>query len=164
MTRFDQHVMTSSLQEMFCRRVWHVVFAWHCLMHVSTSSETLAESVGSLLQYIVRRRNRGGVSTKRIAWSSQLKASGLKGIGGENGIMTMALNAHFNCRGPEGWHFLRKNSADGEKKSLTQLRAEARSWSQPAWVTSYLCDVVSSRGMILCKALPSVDSFIFTEE
>ena len=78
--------------------------------------------------------------------------------------MAMALNVHFDCCGPDKWHFVRKKSADGDKKSLTQLRAEARLWNQPAWVASYLCDVVKSRGMNLCKKLPRVDSFFLTKE
>ena len=133
-------------------------------MHLSMSADSLAESVGSQLQYIRSRHNRGGMSTTRVALASQLKAAGLKGIGGEDGIMAMALNAHFQCRGPEGWHFLCKNSAHGEQKNLTQLRAEARLWNQPAWVTSYLCDVAKSSVMRLCKHLPSVDSFMLTKE
>ena len=112
LTRFYQHVMSSSLQEIRCHQVWHVVFAWHMHVHVSTSSERLAESVGSLLQYVRSRNNRGGVSTKRIAWAAQLKAAGIKGSGGEDGIMSMALNTHFNCHGPEGLHFLRTKRTD----------------------------------------------------
>ena len=49
------------------------------------------------------------------------------------------------------------------KTTLTQLRAEVRLWSQPKWVTSYLCDVVSRHAMKLCKALPRIDSFIFSK-
>ena len=165
MTRFYQHVMSSSLHEIRCRQVWHIVFAWHLYVHLSTASESLAESVGSLLQYIRSRHNRGGVGTKRIAWTSQLKAAGLKGTGGEDGIMAMGLNFHFKCHGPEGWHFShRKNSADGETRTLTQLRAEARLWNQPAWVSSYINDVVKSRVIRLCKHLPRVDSFILSKE
>ena len=126
--------------------------------------ESLVECVGSLLQYIRSKHDRGGLSTKRIAWSAQVKAAGLRGIGGEDGIMAMALNVHFDCCGPDTWHFVRKKSADGDKKSLTQLRAEARLWNQPAWVASYLCDVVQSRGVNLCKKLPRVDSFFIAKE
>ena len=165
MTRFYQHVMSSSLVEIRCRQVWHIVFAWHLYVHLSTSSESLAESVGSVLEYIRTRHNRGGVGTKRIAWTGQLKAAGLKGTGGEDGIMAMALNFHFKCHGPEGWHFShRKNPADGGKKTLTQLRAEARLWNQPAWVSSYLNDVVKSRVIRLCKHLPRMESFVFSKE
>ena len=85
--------------------------------------------------------------------------------GGEDGIMAMALNFHFKCHGPEGWHFShRKNPADGGKKTLTQLRAEARLWNQPAWVSSYLNDVVKSRVIRLCKHLPRMESFVFSKE
>ena len=76
----------------------------------------------------------------------------------------MALNAHFKCHGPEGWHLVRKKAANGAReKTLTQLRAEGRLLSQPKWVTSYLCDVVSCRAIRLCKNLPTIDSFIFSK-
>ena len=163
MTRFYQHVMSSSLQEIRCRGVWHAVFAWHFYMHASTSSESLAETVGSFLQSIRCHNVSRNTSTKRIVWASQLKAAGLKGIGGEDGIMAMALNVHFDCNGPEGWHFTYKQHAPIRKTNLIQMRNEARLHKLPPWIASHLVDVVVKRQMILCKLMPRVDRFLMSK-
>ena len=130
--------MSSSLGEIRARVVWHIVFAWHFCVHASTSSESLAESVGSFLSSLRRQNVSHSLGTKRIAWGAQLKSAGLKGTGGEDGIMAMALNVHFDTQGPEGWHFVSKSSADGGKTSLVHFRSQARLCNQPAWVTPYL--------------------------
>ena len=163
MTRFYQHVLSSSLQEIRCRGVWHAVFAWHFYMHASTSSESLAETVGSFLQSIRCHNVSRNTSTKRIVWASQLKAAGLKGIGGEDGIMAMALNVHFDCNGPEGWHFTYKQHAPIRKTNLIQMRNEARLHKLPPWIASHLVDVVVKRQMILCKLMPRVDRFLMSK-
>ena len=103
--RFYQHIMTTELAEIRCRDVWYIVMAWHFYVHTSVSSESLAEAVGSYFA-VTRRRNINGIlSMKHIVWSSKLRAIGLKGLGGEDGIMAYGLNTHFQCSGPEGWHF-----------------------------------------------------------
>ena len=159
MSRFYQYIMASDFKEIQARGVWHVVYAWHFYVHASTSSESLAESVGSLLSGLRRQNVSHSLGTKRIAWGTQLKAAGLRGTGGEDGIMAMALNIHFDSRGPEGWHFVSKNPADGGKTSLVQIRAQARLSSQPAWVASYLTEAVRRRNMVLCKHLPRAQHF-----
>ena len=108
--RLYQHIMTTELAEIRCRDVWHIVMAWHFYVHTSVSSESLAEAVGSYLA-VTRRRNINGIlSMKHLVWSSKLRAFGLKGFGGEDGIMAYALNTHFQCSGPEGWHFVAKRA------------------------------------------------------
>ena len=74
-------------------------------MHVSTSSESLAESVGSILAFMQRSITNCKLSVKNIAWATQVRALGLRGMGGEEAILTMALNHHFKCDSSSGWHF-----------------------------------------------------------
>jgi hypothetical protein len=163
MTRFYKYVMSSSLGEIRARAVWHIVFAWHFCVHASTSSESLAESVGSFLSSLRRQNVSHSLGTKRIAWGAQLKSAGLKGTGGEDGIMAMALNVHFDTQGPEGWHFVSKSSADGGKTSLVHFRSQARLCNQPAWVSSYLTDVVRRRRMVLTKVIRRATHFFLDD-
>ena len=95
MTRFYSYCMSSSLQEILCRRI-HV--------HASVASESLAEVVASFLQTVKRRNLNQKMSTKKLVWATQLKSIGLQGMGGEEGILSMALHRHFACKGPTGWH------------------------------------------------------------
>ena len=46
MTKYYKHAMSTPLREIRSRRVWHILFSWHFYVHVSTASESLAESVG----------------------------------------------------------------------------------------------------------------------
>ena len=97
--RFYRHIMTTELAEIRCRDVWHIVMAWHFYVHTSVSSESLAEAVGSYLAVTRRHNINGTLSMKHLVWSSKLRAFGLKGFGGEDGIMAYALNTHFSAPG-----------------------------------------------------------------
>ena len=96
--RFYQYVMTTVLEEIRCRDVWHIVMAWHFYVHTSVSSESLAEAVGSYLAVTRRHNINGTLSMKHLVWSSKLRAFGLKGFGGEDGIMAYALNTRSVLR------------------------------------------------------------------
>ena len=105
MTKYYLYVMSTPLQEIRCRRVWHVVLAFHLHAHASVTSESLAEAVASFLQTLKRRNLNQQISIKKLVWATQLKSIGLQGMGGEEGILSMALNIHFSCKDPSGWHF-----------------------------------------------------------
>ena len=108
MLKFYQYTMATNLTEIRCRDLWYIVIAWQFYVHTVLSSESLAEGVGSFLAVTRRHNINGNMSMKHLVWSSQLRAIGLKGFGGEDGIMAYALNTHFQCSGPEGWHFVGK--------------------------------------------------------
>ena len=80
-------------------------------------------------------------------------AHGLQGFGGEEGLMAYALNAHFECTGPEGWHFVAKNVKEN-KRHAAQLHNEVRLLSKPKWFQTYIFDLVTTGALILCKAVP----------
>ena len=142
-----EHIMSASLQQIRSREVYHIVFAWHLYQHASISSESLAESVGSFLKYFHISNVHGNLSTKQIAWATQLRAANVRGSGEEHGLMAMALNVHFDSEGPSGWHFVAKRPANGGRHSKEQQ-------PQQDWVSSHLLDVLRARRMILCKKPP----------
>lgn len=157
--RFYKHVLSAPISEIRSRTIWHIAFAWHFYVHVSTSSESLAECVGSFLQTLRRQNVTCQLSTKRIAWATQLKAAGLRGLGGEEGILSMALNVHFNSQDPSGWHFQSK-SANGDRKTKIDIHKEVRLSKQPSWVAALLVDLIRTRKLKVCKQLPRTSTFI----
>ena len=102
MDTFYKYTMSTHIDEIRARKIWHVVVGWHFYMHAATSSESFSEHVGSFLQEL--RRSRANQGAKIIAWTTQIKAAGLRGTGSEDGFLCMALNTHFGCSGPEGGH------------------------------------------------------------
>ena len=153
LAKFYQHTMSTSLEEIRCRGIWHIVMGWHFYTHAATSSESLAESVGSMLAATRRHNVNGGLAMKHLVWSTQLKAVGLKGFGGEQGIMAYALNVHFQTTSPAGWHFVAKRTVK-RKSVAAALRNEVRLLSKPPWFHTHLHDLIATYGLALCKPLP----------
>ena len=151
--RFYQHIQSSSLHDIRCREVWHIVLGWQFYVHTAVSSESLAEAVGSYLAITRRHNINGKLSLKHLVWSSKLRAIGLTGFGGEEGGMALALNNYFECDSPDGWHFIAKRRKHNEL-SIAELRREVRLLSTPKWFQVYLFDLIASRAIKLCKQLP----------
>jgi hypothetical protein len=173
MQRHYQHVMSMPIGEIRCRKVWHVVAAWHFFVHVATSSESLAEAFGSILSYMRRCNVNGGLSTKSIVWASQLRAVGLQGMGGEEGFLADALNHHFKCRHPSGWHFTAAKrvprnfgpgveSAFGDAdQSWQRVLRDVRLSEKPEWFRTPLLQLVRSGRMQLATSrLPGPERFL----
>ena len=95
---------------------------------------------------------------KRIAWATQIKAAGLRGVGSEDGFLCMALNTHFGCDGPAGWHV--KTKEKRKTQWSADLQRENRVNKLPDWVRSYLFDLVSTKQMRICKRLPYQEEFL----
>ena len=91
---------------------------------------------------------------EHIVWSSKLRALGLKGFGGEDGIMAYALNTHFQCEGPEGWHFARTRANPNDAMAAIQMHNEVRLLTKPQWIPLYLYDLITFKSINLCKQLP----------
>ena len=133
--------------------IWNIVVGWHFYVQNALSSESLAEAVGSNLEVTRRHNINGKMSMKSLVWSSQLRAIGLKGFGGEEGVMAYALNRHFGCKGPEGWHVVAKR-VKANKSSATRLQRELCLLSKPKWFNTYLFDLINTGEITLCKPVP----------
>ncbi len=68
--------------------------------------------------------------------------------------MAYALNTHFQCLGPEGWHIVAKRIQKNKAMNAAQLRNEIRLLSTPPWFQTYFVDLVRFGGLSLCKPLP----------
>ena len=109
------------------------------------------------------------LSTKNIVWATQLKALGLHGMGGEEGFMAMALNFHFKCEGPAGWHFTCPSNGGSKSRSAVgdrqRIAREVALLKKPVWFRTPLLDVLAQGLMVLCKTrIPRPELFLFPKE
>ena len=73
--------------------------------------------------------------------------------------MAYALNTHFQCSGPEGWHFVAK-CATQKTMAIFQMRNEVRLLSKPHWFHTYLFDLIATERIHLCKPLPRPEAAV----
>ena len=114
MTAIYAHAMCTPLREVRSLRLWHALRGWHRAVHRSLSSSALAEHCGSILRFVEKRCNAAGrpVAVSDLVRSAKVRAGGLFGEGLEDAVLARALNYHFNCVDPSGWHFqLRQRGA-----------------------------------------------------
>ncbi len=161
MMKMYSYVMTTSISEIRARKVWHIVVGWHYYMHVSVSTESLAETVGSFL--VALEHSRINQSVRRLAWGTQLKALGIKGTGSEDGFLSMALNQHFGCQSPEGWH-IRTRADKASHWRQADLKREVRLNKMPEWVRENLLDLIGTGRIRLCKSLPLPLEFVMNRK
>ena len=139
--------------EIRARRVWHIVLWWRFTVHAAVSTESLAETVGSFLAQI--NRSQANLSVRRIALAAQWKALGIRGAGGEEGFLSMALNNHFVCQSPEGWHLFPSNqSSKSSHWRKANIQRNLRLQNAPVWIGEHLLDLCATRQVRLCKHLP----------
>ena len=105
------YVMTTCISEIRARNVWNIVVGWHYYVHVAISTESLAETVGSFLTAL--EQSQINQTARRITWGAHLKSLGVKGTGSEDGFLAAAMNVHFGCSGPDGWHIRTRGARKG---------------------------------------------------
>ena len=104
LTRLYRHLMETPLAEVRSVGMWHVLRVLRRVTHMCVASESLAEHVGSVPCWMEARQGPRTV-LGRTLWGAAVRMAGLRGAGGEDGILSVALNAHFQVDGPAGWHF-----------------------------------------------------------
>ena len=106
MSKVYMHVMTTTLPEIRARKIWFAVRVFHRVTHMSVTTEALAEHAGSILRYM-EHKSKSQAQIGKFIWAARLRMAGLQGLGGEDAILAAALNVHFGCSDPQGWHFER---------------------------------------------------------
>ena len=79
-----------------------------------------------------------------------MRTSGLRGCGSEDAFLSMSLNHHFGCKGPEGWHVQSKIKGDGACMAGTKLKRRIRNHRIPQWFHTPLTEL----RIVCCKYLP----------
>ena len=161
MMKLYSYVQSTPLCEIRARKVWHVVLAWQYAVHVAVSTESLAETVGSFLGNI--DGSNANLSVRSIAWGAQLKAAGIRGTGGEEGFLSMALNNHFAAQSPEGWHTFSKKPKEASHWRRADIQKNQRLEQAPMWVGEHLLDLIATNKMRLAKYLPLPWEFAVSE-
>ena len=96
------------------------------------------------------------MGTQILVNAALSRVAGLRGVGGEEGILATALNMHFRCKGPEGWHFVQRSRplAIGAAAKKAALRNEVRRSKLPSWVDSLVMDLWRERQLRFVNILP----------
>ena len=77
-------------------------------------------------------------------WATQLKSIGLQVMGGEEGILSMAFNIRFSCKGPSGLHVCATHSNKSASDDSAVIRREVRWLRQPNWIATPVFDLIRS--------------------
>ena len=162
--------MTTPYMEIHCRKIWHVVRAYHRCTLLAVPSESLAECVGSVLADVVGKGSKPR-DVESFIRQATIRLAGLRGHGGEEGVLSDALNFHYEGRDPSCWRFLCR-SASGDQQRLASGRTRQSIVAQrlnlqraitlqhcKPWVELPLLDVVQRRDLVLCKIIPRPLSF-----
>ena len=81
--------------------------------------------------------------------------AGLRGLGGEDGILSTTLNMYFACPSPEGWHFMTsRRLAVGSRDMRQDIVEEVRRAALPPWIADTVRDLACSRRMRFAIRLP----------
>ena len=169
-TRLYRWVMSTPYLDIHALKVWHVVRAYHRCTMLSTPSESVAESVGSVLADAATRGSGRPNDVSFFVQSMVVRMAKLQGHGDEEGILGDALNVHFGAEGPESWHV--RVAKRSEQKSATGdggaalrravIRRQIRAQACQPWVQSTLLDVARSRQQKFCKTLPTPSKFMLS--
>ena len=156
MSKLYAYVMTTPIIEVRSVGVWNVLVAWHRCVHMGSATESLAECAGSVLHHMeMKWKGCHPHHVRHLIWAAHLCMVGLRGTGGEEGILATALNIHFKKFGPEHWHF-RKTSAKGNDSSVVNkqfVKESVRRQGLPAWIDMLWFDLAKSAPSQSCSEL-----------
>ena len=172
--------------EIQARKLWNIVVAQQFTTHVSVTTESLAETVGSYLQAIQSKTYHKQFAHAPLAYRAMLRAVGVRGLGGEEHLMDAALSRHFQSTDPAHWKFTTVASlaAVGACKPETALRAPVvpseqpealsatarhtlhrmavREQRLPEYATRSFFQLLKRDGVRFCKRLPHAESFVLS--
>ena len=98
-TRLMRFVLATGIMEIQCRRVWHAVRAYHRCALLSVPSESIAETAGRVLSDAATKATGRPKPVDVFVRAAHIRLAGLRGHGGEEGVLSDALNLYFNARG-----------------------------------------------------------------
>ena len=152
-TRLMRFVMASGIMEIQCRRIWHAVRAYHRCALLSVPSESIAETAGSVLRDVATKAAGRPKPVDVFVRAAHIRLAGLRGHGGEEGVLSDALNLYFNARSPEKWHFKKAKDGPAVVAKRVDVERAIRQQELPCWVALPLRQAAAS-DMTLSKYLP----------
>ena len=100
-TRLLRYVMATGIEEIQCRKIWHAARAYHRCALLSVPSESIAETAGLVLRDAATKAAGRPKSVDVFVRAAHIRFAGLRGHGGEEGVLSDALNLHFNANSPD---------------------------------------------------------------
>ena len=162
-TKLLRYIMTTPYSEISKLQIYHVVRAYQRGTLLALPSESLAESVASVLTDAAQKATGKPKEVEAFIQATVVRLAGLRGHGGEDGILADALNTHFEGfgTGPEAWKFQKSSPASGGKVSVVHdriaLNQKIRLQHCQPWVEAPFADV--ARHIRPCKLLPGPGHF-----
>ena len=162
-TKLLRYIMTTPRSEIDCLKINRMVRTYLRATLLALPSESLAECVASVLADAAQKATGGPKEVDAFVQAAVVRLAGLRGHGGEDGILADALNTHFEGfgRGPEAWRFKKKATATGVQSCVVHQRVELQQrirlqHCQP-WVLAPVADVL--KVLRPCKLLPGPQHF-----
>ena len=152
-TRLMRFVMATGIMEIQCRRVWHAVRAYHRCALLSVPSESIAETAGRVLSDAATKATGRPKPVDVFVRAAHIRLVGLRGHGGEECVLSDAVNLYFNARSPEKWHFKKAKDGPAVVAKRVDLERAIRQQELPCWVALPLRQAAAS-DMTLSKILP----------
>ena len=151
-TRLLRFVMATGIREIQCRKIWHVVRAYHRCALLSVPSESIAETAGSVLRDAATKATGRPKPVDVFVRAAHIRLAGLRGHGGEEGVLSDALNLYFNASSPEKWHFKKAEEGLATVAKRVDMERAIRQHELPSWVALPLRQAAAS-DMNLSKLL-----------
>ena len=101
-TKLLRYIMSTPYSEISCLKIHRVVHAYLRCTLLALQSESLAESVGSVLADSAQKATGRPKEVDVFIRATVVRLAGLRGHGGEEGILADALNTHFEAAGRGG--------------------------------------------------------------
>ena len=85
--------------------------------------------------------------------AAHIRLAGLRGHGGEEGVLSDALNLYFNTSSPEKWHFKKVEAGPAAVAKRVDMERAIRQQELPSWVAMPLRQA-GAFDMVLSKYVP----------
>ena len=152
-TRLLRFVMATGIREIQCRQIWHVVRVYHRCALLSVPSESIAETAGSVLRDAATKATGRPKPVDVFVRAAHIRLAGLRGHGGEEGVLSDALNLYFSASSPEKWHFKKAEEGLAAVAKRVDMERAIRQQELPSRVALPLRQAAAS-DMTLSKYLP----------
>ena len=158
-----RYVMATGIMEIQTLKIWHVVRAYHRCALLSVPSESIAETVGFVLRDAATKAAGHPKSVDVFVRAAHIRLVGLLCHGGEEGVLSDALNLYFNARSPEKWHFKTSKAGPAVVAKRVDVERAIRQQELPCWVALPLRQAAGRIRHDLVEIFAETNRFVFDE-
>ena len=111
---------------------------------MSAPSESITETAGPILRDAATKAAGRPQPVGVFVRAAHIRLAGLRGHGGEEGVLSDALNLHVNARSPEKWHFKKAKDGPAVVAKRVDVERAIRQQELPCWVALPLRQAAAS--------------------